>query len=286
MYYFKTPSKNFAFIVPFLITIFLSGCSEDEPEPEPPTPWSDNEILPGNFSMNSADITMTEDVSSIDFYSDGTDFYSNSIRRSVLPSSDFEFYSIYIYVPTDLNFYVTSINGAGARLYYYDENSVRITADNSSSFIETITRNNVSYSVYEIIIRDTDFRANSRTFEKIVYSFNVEYEEGDTGNQVHSSLVNVEVYADTPSQADNGDVTFWVSSDFGCGLIDVTLTGAGTGTISSFYGANPGCNASGSANFNDLEFGTYAFSAVSSAGCTWSGNIIVDSSCYTLELTF
>ncbi len=289
MYCLQTVIKNLrtkSFYLPLLGLLFLfSGCSEDEPEPEPPTPWADHVILPGNLSINSAAITMIEEISSIDYYSDGTDYYSNSIRRSGLPSTDFEFYSVFIYVPTDQDFYVTSISGAGATLYYYDGNSVRIPSDNSSSFVNSTTISGVQYSVYELVIRDTNLLANNRTFERITYAFNVAYEDGETGSQVQSSLVNVEIFADTPSEPDNGDISFWVSSDFGCGSIDVTLSGVGTDRITGFYTTNPGCGASGNANFTNLEFGSYTFNATSTQGCTWSGTVNLSSSCRTPELT-
>ncbi len=277
--------SQFLLLSLILVVLSLGSCSDEEPVPDPPTPWIDHEILPGNFAINSADITMIEDFGEIDYYSDGTDLYSNYVRRTSLPTSDFEFYSIFIYVPTDLDYYTTTVSGAGARLYYYDENSTRISADNSSSFRETTTIGGVEHSVYEIVIRDRNFYGNARTFEKIVYAFNVSYEENESGLTVHAGTVNVDVYADTESQPDAGTITFWVDSDFGCGFIDVSLTGVGNGTISSFYGTNPGCDASGNANFDNLPFGSYRYTASSNSGCTWSGNIALDVTCYTLQLT-
>lgn len=84
--------------------------------------------------------------------------------------------------------------------------------------------------------------------------------------------------------SNNGNVTFWVARDFGCGNISVTLDGSRK-TISSYYsGSNPGCNSSGNANFTEGA-GTYSYTA----SCTeynWSGSVtITNGGCKTIQLT-
>jgi len=85
--------------------------------------------------------------------------------------------------------------------------------------------------------------------------------------------------------SDIGDVTFWTNQDLGCGNIKVTITSYGSGTITSYYSSAPNCGATGCANFTGLAFGAYSFSATSDGGCTWSGNIQVDSGCELMQLT-
>lgn len=81
-----------------------------------------------------------------------------------------------------------------------------------------------------------------------------------------------------------GSATFWVSSNFNCGSITVSLTGQSK-TISSYYSSSsPGCGASGCANFT-LSAGSYSFSA-SCSGHNWQGTITVTSGgCSKMQLT-
>jgi hypothetical protein len=82
-----------------------------------------------------------------------------------------------------------------------------------------------------------------------------------------------------------GKLTFWANQDLGCGYITVTVTSYGSQSLSSYYSSgNPGCGASGCANFNNLAYGAYSYSATSN-GCTWNGNVQLSQSCYTLQLT-
>jgi hypothetical protein len=82
----------------------------------------------------------------------------------------------------------------------------------------------------------------------------------------------------------DGNIMFWVQSDLGCGAISVTLTGQGSGSISSFYGSAPSCGASGCANFS-VPAGSYSFTA-SCSERTWDGTVTVSADqCYKMQLT-
>jgi len=85
--------------------------------------------------------------------------------------------------------------------------------------------------------------------------------------------------------SDKGNITFWVNQDLGCGNIYVTINSYGSGTIGAYYSGNPGCGASDCANFSNLEYGSYSYTATSDGGCSWSGNIVVDASCETMQLS-
>ncbi len=83
-----------------------------------------------------------------------------------------------------------------------------------------------------------------------------------------------------------GDLTFWVNQDLGCGNIYVTISSYGSQTISYYYSSgNPGCGASGSANYTGLPYAAYSYNATSDGGCTWSGNVTIGQSCHTIHLT-
>lgn len=81
-----------------------------------------------------------------------------------------------------------------------------------------------------------------------------------------------------------GNIIFWISSDMGCGNINVTLQGQGSGSISSYYSSSPNCGASGCANFT-VAPGTYSFTA-SCGDYSWDGSITVsEDQCYKMQLT-
>jgi hypothetical protein len=82
-----------------------------------------------------------------------------------------------------------------------------------------------------------------------------------------------------------GDVIFWTNSDLGCGVISVTLSGAGSSTITGYFGSTPLCSNTGAGgNFNNLSPGNYSFTA-SCNGLSWSGNITVsEDTCLTYQL--
>lgn len=84
---------------------------------------------------------------------------------------------------------------------------------------------------------------------------------------------------------ETGDITFWLIQDLGCGSsISVTISSYGTRSITSYYGGNPGCGASGCANFTNMPYGAYYYTATSGS-CSWSGTIYLSDDCYTLQLT-
>ncbi|MDR9373866.1 MAG: hypothetical protein RI565_03280, partial [Schleiferiaceae bacterium] len=87
------------------------------------------------------------------------------------------------------------------------------------------------------------------------------------------------------SGSSEGDLTIWTESDLGCGFIDVTLNGDTEQMTHYYSGGNPGCGATGCANYYDLPYGTYSYSATSSDGCTWSGSVSIDEDCTTIEFT-
>ncbi|PHR14803.1 MAG: hypothetical protein COA40_01110 [Aequorivita sp.] len=82
-----------------------------------------------------------------------------------------------------------------------------------------------------------------------------------------------------------GDVKFWIDQDYGCGNITVNLSGVGSSTISGYFGASPDCVSDYGGSFNDLDEGTYSYTA-SCQGYSWDGNItITEDSCLRFQLT-
>lgn len=82
-----------------------------------------------------------------------------------------------------------------------------------------------------------------------------------------------------------GQVTFYTSSDLGCGSIYVTVSGYTTKSISNYYsGGITSCGASGCATYT-LYPGTYYYSAYCS-GYTWSSTsfTITSNGCLKYEL--
>lgn len=79
-----------------------------------------------------------------------------------------------------------------------------------------------------------------------------------------------------------GNVTFWQKSGSGYGITVVSLKGV-TSNITSEKSSIPECGASGCAVFNQLETGSYDYTA-SDGTATWSGNVTVIEGCKTVEL--
>ena len=81
-----------------------------------------------------------------------------------------------------------------------------------------------------------------------------------------------------------GAIAFYTRRDFGCGYINVTLSGKGTKTITGYYFiGTPGCGAEYTATFTDLPMGTYSYSA-SCSGRSWSGTVTLTTSCQSVQL--
>lgn len=79
-----------------------------------------------------------------------------------------------------------------------------------------------------------------------------------------------------------GNVTFWQATGSGFGTTVVSLDGISS-NISSEYDVAPSCGSSGCAVFNELETGTYNYSATDGVD-TWSGTVTVTEGCKTIEL--
>ena len=85
---------------------------------------------------------------------------------------------------------------------------------------------------------------------------------------------------------DTGDIKFWIAQDFGCGPITVNVPGVGSSTITGFFDSGaPDClNTSAGGNFDDLDEGTYSYSA-SCDNISWSGDFtITANSCLRFQL--
>jgi hypothetical protein len=79
-----------------------------------------------------------------------------------------------------------------------------------------------------------------------------------------------------------GNVTFWQKTGGGFGITVVSLNSV-TSNITSEYNSAPGCGTSGCAVFNQLETGTYNYSATDGTS-SWSGTVDVVEGCKTVEL--
>lgn len=80
-----------------------------------------------------------------------------------------------------------------------------------------------------------------------------------------------------------GNVLFWQETGSGFGITVVNLNGV-TSNITSEYSSAPSCGSSGCAVFNQLETGTYSYSA-SDGTDSWSGTVTVkEDGCTTFQL--
>lgn len=79
-----------------------------------------------------------------------------------------------------------------------------------------------------------------------------------------------------------GNALFWQLSGSGFGYTVVSLNGVSS-NITSEYSSAPDCGSSGCAVFNNLEVGTYSYSA-SDGTSNWSGTIKIAEGCNTMKL--
>jgi len=80
-----------------------------------------------------------------------------------------------------------------------------------------------------------------------------------------------------------GNATFWQQTGSGYDITVVNINGV-TSNITSEYASAPDCGTSGCAVFNQLETGTYNYTA-SDGVDTWSGTVkITEDGCATMQL--
>ncbi len=79
-----------------------------------------------------------------------------------------------------------------------------------------------------------------------------------------------------------GNLVFWQESGSGYGTTVVNIDGVSS-NITSEYAAKPVCGQSGCAIFNQLETGTYNYSA-SDGTTTWEGSVVVTEGCTAFQL--
>ncbi len=97
-----------------------------------------------------------------------------------------------------------------------------------------------------------------------------------------SSLLTVLLLASCKKEK-FGNVTFWQQTGSGYGITVVNLNGV-TSNITSEYDSAPSCGTSGCAVFNQLETGTYNYTA-SDGTNSWSGTVTVkEDGCTTMQL--
>jgi PKD repeat protein len=83
--------------------------------------------------------------------------------------------------------------------------------------------------------------------------------------------------------APDSDLYFWTQTPVN-GQIQVTIGGI-TRFITLYHTQFPGCaRGSGMAEFTDLPYGTYDYSAVSQSGKTWSGRVTLQEHCRNIPL--
>ena len=97
----------------------------------------------------------------------------------------------------------------------------------------------------------------------------------DAGSDTETRRISV----DEP----DSDLYFWTQTPTN-GQIQVTINGI-TKFITAFHNQFPGCaRGSGMAEFVDLPYGTYSYSAVAQSGRQWSGSIILNDNCSNITL--
>lgn len=97
----------------------------------------------------------------------------------------------------------------------------------------------------------------------------------DAGSSTETTVIEV----DEP----DADLYFWTQTNAN-GSIQVTINGI-TKFVSAFHAQFPGCQrGTGTAEFIDLPYGTYSYTAVAQSGKEWSGMVTLDDNCANIPL--
>jgi hypothetical protein len=167
------------------------GGGDDEPAPAPSssgggTPWT-QQLMMGNFSINSGSITTNEDGVSVDYLTD-------YVMAAALPNVNYEYLTLNAYIPTtDAH----SIDITGVNVQMHDtanQSSGNIYYDTDSRFLQRTTINGRLYSVFRVAAfyngsRGAFTRSN---FANVVFALQIRYTSG--GQVVGTRTSNLEVY--------------------------------------------------------------------------------------------
>lgn len=175
-------------LILFSLIILCSSCEEDEGSPadQNGTPWKE-QIMMGNFSINSGTITTNEDGIS----TDGLDDY---VMESALPQVNFELMGIQAWVPTEEGM-LTSVSNTRVRMA--TETGMRtgnIFHDGFSYFKERVQYGGTTYAVYEVFgFYDHSLGAiNPSNFANVSFELEVDYKKNN--KVIGSRMITLGVY--------------------------------------------------------------------------------------------
>lgn len=177
-----------------IVVLISTSCTKEEVpdiEPEPQTePW-DVQISFGNSSINSKPIVTNQDGWSNNYFAD-------YVNISELPNSDFEFYTIHVYIPSNTDKYTSGITSAKAEVHCTNAKS-NLTGD--LDFVKTeylnMSGTEQQYAMFSLTVRDTERTANKNNFMNIVFSFNRVYKNKTTEAELYSEGYHIEIYKRT-----------------------------------------------------------------------------------------
>lgn len=181
-------SKSQLLLILFSFFIFISCSDDDAPVNSPDDafiPWESN-VQAGNFAVNSKDIVINDDGASLS----QSNYY---VFQSELPQTELEFFTLVVYIPTDITDYVTELENVTAVVQHNGGQSTG-NVYFSGEFIETTKLFGSDHSAYRLTARDTNFSSNQDTFMNIVYSFTVIYKDIVTAEIKNTRVNTQEVY--------------------------------------------------------------------------------------------
>lgn len=286
------------FLLPFLLlamSISFTSCEEEEDDAEyTGDPVWENQFYFGSTQVNDA-LIITHELETSNGH------IKDRICYSDLPPNDITSWGLYLYIPTnddlESGFEVNSVTlfYGGSSSIEIDEDNIFLGNQGSDNI------DGVQYSIFSVDIQIPDNTINRDNFQSFHFAFDMihrDYESGDEYNR-DGKFVQVDIadcgggggggdtsgyncvsgdceYTGVNAMYPNltacmdacggggeteGEITFFTTSDLGCGTISVSVNGHGTETITQYYTEGVyECGLSGCANFT-LPPGNYTFSA-------------------------
>lgn len=185
--------KPFAAVVVLSFLAACGGGGDDEPAAAPPpatssTPWT-TQVMMGNFTLNSGDVTTNQDGVSVNHLTD-------YVNEAAFPNVNFEYLTLNAYIPTtDAHSITVTVNGVEMH-NEAGQSTGNIYYPTGSAALSNVTINGQRYAVFRLAgvyngsgALGTITRSN---FANIVFTFQASYRSN--GQQVATRTVNLEVY--------------------------------------------------------------------------------------------
>ena len=128
--------------------------------------------------------------------------------------------------------------------------------------------------------------ANKYTFTATAYNSNGTKLASGAGDYIVVANGCTPVKLDFSTATASGQAIFWTDKSSGWSSIDITVAGSSAGSVTKYSSSAPSCGSSGYVTITRPP-GTYAYTAKSNTGISWSGNVVISGNqCTNKQLLF